>query len=41
MSAIWGPPELLGMEVVPIDFEVASDLAFWRAEVSGKVVARG
>src|SRR5882724_4939188 len=40
LSAIWGPPEVLGMEVVPIDFEVASDLAFWRAEVPGKVVAR-
>jgi hypothetical protein len=39
LAAIWGPPELLGMEVVPIDFEVASDLAFWRAEVPGKVVA--
>jgi len=40
LSAIWGPPELVGMEVVPIDFEVASDLAFWRAEVPGKVAAR-
>jgi hypothetical protein len=40
LSAIWGAPELLGMEVVPIEFEVASDLAFWRAEVPGKVVAR-
>src|SRR3984893_8724367 len=40
LSAIWGPPEVLGMEVVPIDFEVASDLAFWRAEVPGKVSAR-
>jgi hypothetical protein len=28
------------MEVVPIDFEVAGDLAFWRAEVPGKVAAR-
>jgi hypothetical protein len=40
LSALWGPPEVLGMEVVPIDFEVAGDLAFWRAEVPGKVVAR-
>jgi hypothetical protein len=40
LSAIWGPLEVVGMEVVPIDFEVASDLAFWRAEVPGKVVAR-
>ena len=39
LSAIWRPPELLGMEVVPITFEVANDLAFWRAEVPGKVVA--
>ena len=28
------------MGVVPIDFEVANDLAFWRAEVPGKVAAR-
>jgi hypothetical protein len=28
------------MEVVPIDFEVASDLAYWRAEVPSKVSAR-
>jgi len=40
LSAIWGPPELVGMEVVPIDFEVSGDLAFWRVEVPGKVVAR-
>ena len=40
LSAIWGPLEMVGMEVVPIDFEVASDLAFWRAEVPARVVAR-
>jgi len=40
LSAIWGPLEMVGMEVVSIDFEVANDLAFWRAEVPGKVVAR-
>jgi hypothetical protein len=42
LSAIRGTPtrEMLGMEVVPIAFEVANDLAFWRAEVPGKVVAR-
>lgn len=40
LSAIWGEPEMLGMEVVPIEFEVAGDLASWRAEVPGKVVAR-
>ena len=28
LSAIWGPLEMVGMEVAPIDFEVASDLAF-------------
>ena len=32
--------EVVGMEVVPIDFEVASDLAFGRAEVAGKVAPR-
>jgi len=40
LSAIWGPLEMVGMEVAPIDFEVASDLAFWRAEVPGRVAAR-
>lgn len=39
LSAIWGESELLGMELAPITFEVAGDLAFWRAEVPGKVVA--
>jgi hypothetical protein len=39
LSAIWGQPEILGMEVTPIAFEVASDLTSWRAEVPGKVVA--
>lgn len=40
LSAIWGQPELLGMDAVPIEFEVAGDLASWRAEIPGKVVAR-
>jgi hypothetical protein len=40
LSAIWGPLELVGMEGVSIEFEVASDLAYWRAEVPGKVMAR-
>src|SRR5260370_25909879 len=40
LSTIWGPPEVVGMEVVPIEFEVAGDLAIWRAEVPGKVAAR-
>ena len=33
--------EVRGMEFVPIEFEIAGDLAFWRAEIPGKVVARG
>jgi hypothetical protein len=31
--------EVRGVEFVPITFEVADDLAYWRAEVPGKVVA--
>ncbi len=31
--------EVRGVEVVPIEFEVADDLAYWRAEIPGKVVA--
>jgi hypothetical protein len=33
--------EMRGIEYVPIDFEVADDLAYWRVEVPGRVVARG
>jgi hypothetical protein len=33
--------EMRGIEYVPIDFEVAADLAYWRVEVPGRVVARG
>lgn len=33
--------EFRGIEYVPIDFEVAGDLAFWRSEIPGHVVARG
>ena len=33
--------EVRGIEFAPIQFEVAGDLAFWRAEVPGKVKARG
>lgn len=29
-----------GVSFVPIEFEVAGDLAFWRAEIPGKVVAK-
>ena len=32
--------ELRGIEVAPIEFEVAGDLAYWRAAVPGKVEAR-
>lgn len=31
--------EMRGIEFVPIQFELANDLAFWRAEVPGRVVA--
>jgi len=31
--------EVRGMEFAPIVFEVADDLAFWRAEIPGKVKA--
>jgi hypothetical protein len=32
--------EIRGIEFAPITFEVAKDLAYWRAEVPGKLVAR-
>jgi len=32
--------EFRGVEFVPIEFEVADDLAFWRAEIPGRVVGR-
>jgi hypothetical protein len=32
--------ELRGVEFVPITFEVADDLAFWRVEIPGRVVGR-
>ena len=32
--------EVRGMETAPIEFEVADDLAYWRAAVPGKVDAR-
>jgi hypothetical protein len=31
--------EVLGIEFVPIEFEVADDLAYWRAEIPGNIVA--
>jgi hypothetical protein len=32
--------ELRGVEYVPIEFEIADDLAYWSAEIPGKVTAR-
>src|SRR5436190_19322969 len=32
--------EMRGIEFVPIEFEIADDLAYWRAEIPGKVVAK-
>ncbi len=32
--------EIRGTDFVPIKFEVADDLAYWRAEIPGKVVAK-
>jgi hypothetical protein len=32
--------EVRGMEFAPIEFEIADDLAWWRAEIPGKVEAR-
>ena len=40
LAAIWGEPGMLGMEVVPIEYEVADDLSSWRAEVVGRFVAK-
>lgn len=32
--------EMRGIEYAPIQFEIADDLAYWRAEIPGRVVAR-
>ena len=32
--------EVRGIEYVPIEFEIADDLAFWRAKIPGRVEAR-
>jgi hypothetical protein len=32
--------EIRGTEFAPIKFEIADDLAYWSAEIPGKVVAR-
>jgi hypothetical protein len=31
--------EVRGVEFVPIELEVANDLAYWRADIPGKIVA--
>lgn len=41
LSEIIGGEEMLGLEFVPIEFEVADDLAYWRAEIPDRVSARG
>ena len=33
--------EVRGVEFAPIKFEVAEDLAYWSAEILGKVIAKG
>ena len=33
--------EIRGLEYARIDFEVAGDLGFWRAEIAGRLTARG
>ena len=33
--------EVRGIEFAPINFEVADDLAYWSAEIPGKVMAKG
>ncbi|HET7468251.1 MAG TPA: DUF1326 domain-containing protein [Gemmatimonadales bacterium] len=32
--------EMRGIDYAPIEFEIAEDLAYWRAEIPGRVVAR-
>ncbi len=39
LGGITGHAKMIGMEVAPIEFEVADDLASWRAEIPGKVSA--
>jgi hypothetical protein len=39
LGAIWGTPEVLGLQPATIHFEVAEDLSSWRAEIPGKVEA--
>jgi hypothetical protein len=39
LSSITGHGQTIGMEIAQIEFEVAGDLAHWRAEIPGKVSA--
>jgi hypothetical protein len=39
LGEIMGPEEILGLEFVPIEVEIAHDLTRWRAEVPGRAVA--
>jgi hypothetical protein len=32
--------EMRGIDYAPIEFEIAEDLAYWRAEIPGRVIAR-
>lgn len=32
--------EMRGIDYAPIEFEIADDLAYWRAEIPGRVIAR-
>jgi hypothetical protein len=39
LGGITGHATMIGMEIVQIEFEIAGDLAHWRAEIPGKVSA--
>jgi hypothetical protein len=40
MSAIWGEPEVAGLEFASVRVEIAEDLGHWQVEVPGKINAR-
>jgi hypothetical protein len=37
---IWGAPQILGVEQLPIEFEIGDKLAYWQLRVPGKIEAR-
>lgn len=39
LGGLTGHAQMIGMEIAQIEFEVAGDLAHWRAEIPGKVSA--